>query len=209
MLSAACLGANVPVAHAEPPQTNANTPKLALHKMELWLALAEPKPSVADIDAGVGVTGAVEERMTMLNTELGAVASRRRTLMLQAAVLRKKAADLKAERDAPSGENGIKRAGSEGKILELEQKAAALDAQAETLYQQMHRIGDEERVLVEAVGRVKAVTGMIETSTIADAKQKQKAAALSTKTNKLFRIHASVIMTMMNATAGAAHPTSS
>lgn len=198
------LGVAPHVAHAEAsaPQSNANTPKHALHKAELWLAMAEPKPSVADLDAGLGAASAVEERMTMLNTEIGAVASRRRTVQLQAVALRQKAAGLRAERDAAKGENGIKRSDANAKIVELEQRAATLDAQAETFYGYMQRMGDEEKGLVDSVGRMRSVADMIETSSIADAKQKQKATALASKTTRSIRIHAAIIMTMMGATSG-------
>ena len=189
------------VVRAEGAASNANTPKLALHKMDLWLAVAEPTPSVADIDAGMGVASAVEERMTMLNSEIGAVTSRMKTLLTQAAACRQKAADLK---NAPRGENGVKRT-DDAKILELEQKATSLEAQAETQHQTMLRLSDEERGLVDATSRVRFVVDSIETSTIADAKQKQKATVLAAKTNKLFKIHATIIMTVMAAT----QPTSS
>jgi hypothetical protein len=193
-------GANA--AHAEGAQSNANTPKLALHKTELWLAVAEPKPSIADIDAGMGVASALQERLTMLNTEVGAVTSRRRTLLVQAAACRQKAADLKS---APTGESGIRRAGSEAKAAELEQRAAMLEAQAETQYETMLRLSDEERGLMDVTGRMRGVVDTIETSTIADAKQKQKAATLATRTIKLFQLHAAIMMTVM----AASQPTSS
>jgi hypothetical protein len=189
-------------AHAQGAQSNANTPKLALHKTELWLALAEPKPSTADLDAGMGFASAVEERMTMLNTEIGAVTSRRRTLLAQATACRQKVAEL---RGAPKGENGIKRSGSEAKIVELEQKATSLEEQAEMQHHTMLRLSDEERGLVDVVSRVRSVTDMIDTSSIADARQKQKAVALASRTTKLFKIHATIIMTVMTAT----QPTSS
>jgi hypothetical protein len=189
-------------ARAQGTPSNANTPKLALHKTELWLAVAEPKPSVADMDGGMGVASALEERLTMLNTEVGAVTSRRRTLLVQAAALRQKAAEL---RSAPRGESGIRRAGSESKIAELEQKAAMLEAQAETQYETMLRLSDEERGLMDVTGRMRGIVDTIETSTLADAKQKQKAATLATKTIKLFQLHAAIIMTVM----AASQPTSS
>lgn len=208
LLSLAFLNVVPATAHAEPAPSNANTPKLAVHKAEIWLALAEPKPSVADLDAGMGVASAIEERLSMLNTEIGAIVSRRRTLQVQAAGYRQKAADLRAERDAARGENGIRKSGnSEARIADLEQRAAALDVQAETLYATVQRVSVEERALVDAIGRVRTVTDMIESSTIADAKQKQKANALATKTNRSIKIHAAIIMTVMNASTG--QPTSS
>ena len=199
LLSLAFLSVAPRSAYAEPAQSNANTPKLALHKAEIWLALAEPKPSVADLDAGMGVASAVEERLAMLNTEIGAIVSRRRTLQLQAAGYRHKAADLRAEREAAKGENGIRKSGSDARIAELEQRAAALDAQVDTLYATVQRVSVEEHALVDAVGRVRTVTDMIEASTAADARQKQKAGALATKTNKSIKIHAAIIMTVMSA----------
>lgn len=203
LLSLAFLSVAPTSAHAEPPQSNANTPKLALHKAEIWLALAEPKPSVADLDAGMSATSAVEERLSMLNTEIGAVVSRRRTILTQAAALRQKAAELRAERGAPKGESGIKRSGADARIADLEQRAANLDGQADALYATVQRISVEEHALVDAIGRVRTVTDMIEASTVADARQKQKAGALATKTNKSIKIHASIIMTVMNASSGA------
>lgn len=185
-----------------PPQTNANTPKLALHKTELWLAASEPKPATADLDAGMGATSAVEERMTMLNTEIGAVASRRRTVMGQANACRQKIAELRAERDAARGENGIRRGNSDARIAELEQRATALEAQAETQYEALVRLSNEERGLLDAVGRVREIAELVGTSTVADAKQKQKAAALSTKTIKSMQIHAAIISTMLHVTLG-------
>jgi hypothetical protein len=187
-------------ARAEGAQSNANTPKLALHKAEIWLAVAEPKPSVADLDAGLFATSAVEERLTMLNTEIGAVVSRRRTLLGRANACRQRAAELRAERDAARGENGIKRGSADAKIVELEQLAAALVTQAETQHVTMLRLSDEERGLVDAVGRVRGIADLLETSTIADAKQKQKAIVLAAKTTKSIKIHAAIIMTVMHAT---------
>lgn len=209
LLSLALTSVAPAIAHAEPAQSqsNANTPKLALHKAEIWLALAEPKPSVADLDAGMGVASAVEERLSMLNTEIAAIVSRRRTLQVQAAGFRQKVAELRAERDAAKGENGIRKSGSDARVVDLEQRAAALDAQAETLYATVQRVSVEEHALVDAVGRVRTLTDMIEASTIADAKQKQKAGALATKTTKSIKIHASIIMTVMSASSG--QPTSS
>jgi hypothetical protein len=190
------------IARAQGAQSNANTPKLALHKMELWLAANEPKPAAADLDAGMGAATAVEERLAMLVNEVGAIASRRRTLLGQAATHRQKIAELRAERDAAKGENGIRRGNSDARIAELEQRAAALDAQAETLYGTMQRISAEEHSIVDAVERVRGVTDLIETSTIADAKQKQKAVVLATKTTKSIRLHASILMTVVAATSG-------
>ena len=187
-------------AHAEGAQSNANTPRLAVHKAEIWLALAEPKPSVADVDAGMGVTSAVEERITMLITELAAVISRRRTLMVQATACRQKIAELRAaDRDAPRGENGIKRANNEAKIIELEKRATDLEAQAEGHLATVKRLGDEERELIELVVRVRGVADQIESSSLADAKQKQKGVVLASKTIKSMRLHASVITTVMQA----------
>ena len=187
VLALALASANA--ARAQGAQSNANTPKLALHKTELWLAVAEPKPSVADIDAGMGVASALEERLTMLNTEVGAVTSRRRTLLVQAAALRQKAAELKT---APRGETGIRRAGSDAKI-------------AEPQYEVMLRLSEEEHGLMDVTGRVRGVVDIIETSTAADTKQKQKAATLATKTIKLFQLHAAIMMTVV----AASQPTSS
>lgn len=197
------------LAHAEVAPSNANTPKLALHKAEIWLALAEPKPSVADLDAGMSIASAVEARLSMLNTEIGAIISRRRTILVQAGALKQKAAELRAERDAPRGENEIRKDGAlaDARIADLEQRIAALDGQADSLYSIVQRISVEERALVDAIGRVRTVTDMIEASTVADAKQKQKAGALATKTNKSIKIHAAIIMTVMNASTG--QPTSS
>jgi hypothetical protein len=200
LLSLALVSAGA--AHAEGAQSNANTPKLALHKTELWLAMAEPKPSIADLDAGMGVASAVEERLTMLNTELGAVTSRRRTLLAQASACRQKIAEL---RNAPKGENGIKASGADAKIVELEQRATSLETQAEAQHVTMLRLGEEERSLVDATGRVRGVVDMIDASSAADAKQKQKATVLAGKTNRLFKLHATIIMTVMAAT----QPTSS
>jgi len=183
-------------AHAA--ESDANTPKLALRKVELWLAAAEPKPSVADLDAGVAAAASAEERMAMLNTEIGAVSSRRRTLQLQERALRQKIAEL---REAPKGENGIKRSGTDQKIADLEQKADAIHAQIEPLDQQLHRISIEETGIVNAVGRVRGVADMIETSSLADAKQKKKALVLADRTTKTIRIHAAIIMTMTTTTA--------
>jgi hypothetical protein len=205
LLSIAVLSltfASASAVHADGAPSNANTPKLALHKTEIWLAVAEPKPSVADLDAGIGVASAVEERLTMLNTEIGAVSSRRRTLLVQAGTCRQKIADL---RSAPRGESGIRGSATEAKIVELEQRARTLEAQAETQHTTMLRLSDEERSLVDAAGRVRGVVDVIDASSSADAKQKQKATALATKTNKLFKIHATIIMTVMTAT----QPTSS
>lgn len=189
-------------AHAEGAQSNANTPKLALHKAEIWLAVAEPKPTNADLDAGMGVASAVEERMTMLNLEFGAITSRRRTLLAQAAACREKAAEL---RSAPRGENGVKRGGSEAKIAELELRAESLEAQAESQYATMLRLSTEERGLLDATGRVRGVVDMIDSSSTADSKQKQKTTALVAKTNKLFQLHATMVMTVL----AAIQPTSS
>jgi hypothetical protein len=194
------------VAHAETAQSNANTPRLALHKAELWLAVAEPKPATADLDAGMGATGAVQERLSMLNTEIGAVASRRMTLINQAAAYRRKAAELRAASEgARGGEHGIRRGNSDAAIAELEQKAASFDTQAEAAYETLMRLSNEERGLVDAVGRVRGITDMIGTSTIADATQKQKATTLGAKTIKAFQTHAAIVTTLINAT----QPTSS
>lgn len=196
LIAIAFLGITPNVAHAE---SSANTPRLALNKVQLWLAAAESKPSGADLDAGMSATSAAEERVSMINTEIAAMATRRRTLQLQAAAARQKIAELRA---VPKGENGIKKSGSEQKIVELTQKAEQLDAQAETLYGYIVRVSEEENAIVDAVGRVRAVTDLIETSTIAGAAQKQKAATLATKTTKTFKLHAVLIMTVMQASQG-------
>lgn len=188
-------------AYAEGAQSNANTPKLALHRVELWLAVAEPKPSVADLDAGMGAAAGIEERMAMLNTEMGAVATRRRTLLLQSVAARQKIADLKLERAAAkASENGIKRSGIDSMILELTQRAEAWDTQAETLYGYMQRIGNEERDIIDAIGRVRVLADMIEESSLADARQKQKAVTLAARTTRTFRLHMVMIETMKQAT---------
>lgn len=209
LLSIALLAlalAKVNAASAQGAQSNANTPKLALHKAELWLAAAEPKPSTADLDAGMGATGAVQERLSMLNHEIGAVASRRMTLINQANAYRTKAAELRAANEsARGGENGIKRGNGDAKIAELEKQAASFDQQAETAYETLMRLSVEERGLVDAVGRVRGVTDQIGASTVADAQRKQKAATLGEKTIKAFQLHAAIIMTLMSAT----QPTSS
>lgn len=189
------------VVHAETPApSTANTPKLALHKVELWLAMAEPRPSTADLDAGLGVALGAEDRMAMLNTEMAAVATRRRTLQLQEVAARQKIAALQAERDAPRGENGIRRGGTAQKILELAAKADSLHTQTETLFGYMQRIGNEEKGLVDAIGRVRGLADQIETSSIADAKQKQKAVVLASKTLKTFKLHAAMIVMLTTAT---------
>jgi hypothetical protein len=199
ILALAFLSITPSVAHAE---SSANTPKLALHKVELWLAASEPKPSFADLDAGMNAAAAAEERMAMLNTEMGAVASRRRTLQLQASALRQKAAALRAERDAPKGETGIKRSSAsyDARIGELEKRAEALLAQAEDLYRIMERLSIEEKGIVDAVGRMRGITEMIETSSLATAGQKTKAVTLAKRTNKTIELHAAMIMTLVSAT---------
>lgn len=209
LLSIALLAlalAKVNGASAQGAQSNANTPKLALHKAELWLAASEPKPSNADLDAGMGATGAVQERLSMLNNEIGAVASRRMTLINQAAAYRRKAAELRsANEGARGGENGIKRGNSDAKIVELEKQAASFDQQAEAAYETLMRLSAEERGLVDAAGRVRGITDQIGSSTSADAQRKQRAATLGEKTIKAFQIHAAIIMTLMSVT----QPTSS
>jgi hypothetical protein len=191
----------IPPSIARADASDANTPKNALHKVELWLAVAEPKPSAADLDAGLGATTAAEERMAMLNTEMAAVATRRRNLMVQAFGFRQKIAELEAEKRAGSKtENGIKRGDVDARIVELTQKADQLDAQTENYFAHMQRISEEEMGIVDAIGRLNGVAEMIRTSSTADDKRKQKAAALSVRTTRTYKLHASIIMTLQLAT---------
>ena len=70
----------------------------------------------------------------------------------------------------------------------------------EPLEQHLQRMSVEENGIVDAVGRLRGVADMIETSSVADAKQKSRAKTLGAATTKTFRLHAQIIMTMQSAT---------
>lgn len=165
-----------------------------------WVYAAELRPLDADLDDGTKITNGIDARLAAINTELGPLVARSHALGGELGAARKVLADLRAQRDARTGDNDDRARALDAKIAALSARIEGLEKQRDAVHEQMGRLSQEGTSLMDGALRIGEAAAAIADEPKADATKKRKATALVLRTQQIHQARLAFIRTLRGAT---------